>query len=252
MSEFTWETKITKIEPNKLTVRGHKLDELIGKAKYSDMVYLLLKGNFPNQEVSNIFEAILVSSVDHGVTPPSTIAARTSASSGAPINAALAAGILTINKHHGGAIENCMNTLINIKNITKGNDLKLEEYIQKLVKENRANKIRFSGFGHRIHTDDPRTKKLFEIAEKNNICKTYFQIIRCLEITIEKEYGKKLPINVDGAIAAILCELDFNSKLANAFFIISRLPGLCAHIQEEYSMKPMRTIVPKEAEYTGK
>jgi citrate synthase len=64
--------------------------------------------------------------------------------------------------------------------------------------------------------------------------------------------GKDLPINVDGAIAAVLCEIDIPSELANAFFIMARLPGLVAHIYEEKTQfKPMRRIDFSRAEYDG-
>jgi citrate synthase len=64
--------------------------------------------------------------------------------------------------------------------------------------------------------------------------------------------SKELPINVDGAIAALLCELDFPPMLANAFFIIARIPGLLAHIYEEQtSFKPMRRIHPTDYSYSG-
>ncbi|MFQ5677525.1 MAG: citryl-CoA lyase, partial [bacterium] len=57
---------------------------------------------------------------------------------------------------------------------------------------------------------------------------------------------------VDGAIAAVLCGLDISPKLANAFFMMSRVPGLVAHIFEEQSrQKPMRTINSEDHEYDG-
>jgi len=64
--------------------------------------------------------------------------------------------------------------------------------------------------------------------------------------------GRELPINVDGALAGILCELDFPPSLANAFFIMARIPGLVAHVHEEKTvMKPMRKIHPTHHTYTG-
>ncbi len=69
---------------------------------------------------------------------------------------------------------------------------------------------------------------------------------------LEKQIGKKLPINVDGAIAALLRDLDFPPRFGNAFFIIARIPGLIAHvIEEQTQQKPMRMINPTNYEYTG-
>jgi citrate synthase len=73
-----------------------------------------------------------------------------------------------------------------------------------------------------------------------------------VENGLQQILGKKLPINVDGAIAALLCELDFDPVLANAFFMIARVPGLVAHIHEEKTRyKPMRKIHPTDVEYDG-
>ena len=119
MNGESWNTAITKIEPNKIVVRGYRVDELMGKVSYPQMIYLLIKGEMPSEKVGQMIEAILVSSVDHGVTPPSCQAAVTVASTGATLNAAIASGILAINEFHGGAIEQCMRTLkaaVDLKN----------------------------------------------------------------------------------------------------------------------------------------
>ncbi|MGD8794564.1 MAG: citrate/2-methylcitrate synthase, partial [Anaerolineae bacterium] len=83
MAEETWKTAITKIAPNKVAVRGYAIDELMGRISFGEMVYLVLKGELPSPEVGRLMDAMLVSSVDHGATPPSALAARTVASGGA-------------------------------------------------------------------------------------------------------------------------------------------------------------------------
>jgi citrate synthase len=111
---------------------------------------------------------------------------------------------------------------------------------------------RLPGFGHRIHTRDPRTIKLFQIASDLGIAGEHVGMAKAIEDAMEQESGKKLPINVDGAIAALLCEMNFPPDLANAFFMLARLPGLIAHVYEEQTrMKPMRYINPKDHEYDG-
>ena len=253
MGENTWKTAITKIEPNKITVHGYKIDELMGRVSFSQMIYLLLKGELPGEKIGKVIEAIIVSSVDHGITPPSCIGVINSASTGAPVNAALAAGILCINQFHGGAIENCMKILHEADLMIKVNNLTMDEACEKLLKTYKDKKKRLEGFGHRVHTNDPRTKKLFEIAKECGISGRFIEILKTLERKIDSSSGKKLPINVDGAIAGLLCEMDFKPDIANAFFIIARIPGLLAHIQEEKSRyKPMRKIDYNDYEYDGK
>ena len=66
------------------------------------------------------------------------------------------------------------------------------------------------------------------------------------------EFGRPLPVNVDGAIAAICADLGFAYELGNAVFLVSRLPGLIAHAHEErLASEPMRQIDPKDHDYDG-
>jgi len=252
MPELPWKTAITKIEPNKISIRGYRLDELMGEVRYAQMVYLLFKGEMPSENIGKLIEVILVSSIDHGTTPPSALSAITVASTGATLNASLAAGILAISKFHGAAIEECMLLLKEAKEEIKNAACNESEAVQRIITAYREHKKRLSGFGHRLHSDDPRTKKLFALAEEYGIAGTYVQLAREFESQLQKSLGKKLPINVDGAIAALLCEMDFDPTLGNAFFMIARVPGLVAHIYEEkMRYKPMRMIHPTNVEYDG-
>jgi citrate synthase len=252
MSDLHWSTEITKIEPNKISVRGYPLADLLGNVSYSQMVYLLFKGELPEENIGKMIEAILVSSVDHGTTPPSALSAITVASTGAALNASVAAGILAISQFHGGAIEECMRILMKAMEYKNSNNCPNTEAANHTINDYRSNKKRLSGFGHRLHTDDPRTKKLFLMAEELGIAGEYLDLAKEFETELEKSLGKKLPINVDGAIAVLLCEMDFDVIFANAFFMIARVPGLVAHIYEEKTKyKPMRKIHPTDVTYDG-
>ena len=252
MSDLQWKSAITKVEPNRLAVRGYKIDELMGQVSYAQMVYLLFKGEMPSEKVGKMIETILVSSVDHGTTPPSVLSALTVASTGAPLNAAVAAGILSISKFHGGAIEDCMRILLQAMDVVKNENKSLEEAANQIISDYRAVKKRLSGFGHRVHTNDPRTTKLFKISDELGISGDFVELAQTFVSVLKETTGKDLPLNVDGAIAALLCEMDFDPILANAFFMIARVPGLVAHIYEEKTrMKPMRKIHPTDVEYDG-
>ena len=252
MKEETWKTAVTKVEPNKLLLRGYPIDELMGRITFAQGVFLAIKGELPSEAEAKMLDAILVSSVDHGVTPPSCLAARTLASTGTPLNAALAGGILAISRHHGGAIEDSMIVLQEAVRRKGEMGNKQEEMASVIVKEYRDKNKRLPGFGHRIHTRDPRTTKLFQIASDLGIAGEYVGMAKAIGDEIEKSTGKRLPINVDGAIATLLCEMDFPTKLANAFFIMARIPGLVAHVYEEQTrMRPMRRINSANHEYDG-
>ena len=71
-----WSTNITKVEPNHLVTRGYRQEDLIGNIPYPHVVYLLLKGDLPSKEHGHMIDAILTACIDHGVTPPSSIASR--------------------------------------------------------------------------------------------------------------------------------------------------------------------------------
>ncbi len=252
MSEKSWKTAITSIEPNKIVVRGYKIDQLMGKLSYQQMIYLLIKGELPNKSVGKILDAILVSSIDHGVTPPSCQVAITAASTGATLNASIAAGILSINEFHGGAIEKSMRMLEDGVDLVKKEKITMVDAAGKIVQQRLGKKEKIMGYGHRIHTDDPRTKKLFELSAEYGIYGKYIEMSKAIQQKLQELTGKNLPINVDGAIAAVLCELGIPCELANAFFIIARLPGLVSHIYEEkVRYKPMRKIDFSQAEYDG-
>jgi citrate synthase len=252
MSEERWKTAITKIEPNKVAVRGYPIDELMGRISFGEMVYLMLKGDLPIPEVGRLMDAIMISSVDHGATPPSALAARTIASGGAPLTTAIAGGIMTINRHHGGAIEGCMNVLWELVAYKQAQGLDAVTAAREKMAEFRAQKIRVPGYGHRVHTDDPRTKRLFDLAEETGVAGEYIEMAHALRQAMKEALSRDLPMNVDGGIAAVLCELGFPPELGNGFFAISRTLGLTAQVYEEITReRPMRKISPTAQEYDG-
>ncbi|MGQ9470490.1 MAG: citryl-CoA lyase [Candidatus Aminicenantales bacterium] len=251
-SELHWKTAITDVKPNQIRLRGHNLDQLMGKITFSQAIYLALKGDFPSPAIGRLVDAILVSSIDHGASPPSALAARTVASTGAELNAAVAAGVLAISRFHGGAIEEGMRLLIEIARRAETKAVATREAAREVLDEMKQRGQRASGFGHRLHTQDPRTRRLFGLAEELGLAGKFIQICREVEEVLAESLGKKLPVNVDGAIAALLCELGFPPELGNAFFIMARVPGLVAHVYEEKTrMKPMRKIHPEDFEYDG-
>ncbi|DAC73122.1 MAG TPA: citryl-CoA lyase [Thermoplasmata archaeon] len=247
-----WKTSISKIEPNHIMTKGYRQEDLIGNVPFPHVVYLLLKGTLPTQEQGNMVDAILTSCIDHGLTPPSSIASRTVASGGVPLPTAVAAGILSIGDAHGGAIEKGAKILqegvLQMKKEGKSADL----IAAALVKESNEQKKRIPGFGHRIHTADPRTKRLFELAEELKIAKDHVALCQAIETALEKSQGKKLPINVDGAIAAIISDMGFDWRLGKAFFLLGRVAGLTAQVYEEQTQeKPMREMFTIDYDYVG-
>jgi citrate synthase len=122
---------------------------------------------------------------------------------------------------------------------------------EKMV-EFRAKKIRVPGYGHRVHTDDPRTKRLFALAEETGVAGDYVEMAHALRQAMKESLGRDLPMNVDGAIAAVLCELGFPPEMGNGLFAIARTVGLTAQVYEEMTReRPMRKISPTAQQYDG-
>ncbi len=243
----SWKTGITEIEPNRVAVRGHDIAELMGKISFGQAVYLILRGELPDEKVGRLMEAMLVGSIDHGATPPSALAARTVASTGASLSASVAAGIMSINRHHGGAITNCAIQLGEILERGEALDIAAGAYLDQL----KAAGKRMSGFGHRVHSADPRTKRLFTLAGEAGIEGKHMKAALAVEQVFE-DRGKPLPINVDGAMGAILADLGFPPEIMNGIFMIARTPGLVAHVFEEQTReRPMRKIDPVNHAYDG-
>ena len=245
-----WTTKITKVSPNELLLRGYPLEELIGSISYAAGIFLTIKGVLPSPQEERVINAILVATMDHGVTAPSAVTARTVASCGVPITTAIAAGISAIGDYHGGAGENCMKILTEA--LSEYDEKKsLNAIAKNLVTRKRSQKKRIPGFGHRFHTNDPRTVKLLEIAQQEGISGIHVKLASLIAEELTKQSDRQLPLNVDGAIGAILADMGFEAQTGKAFFAISRITGLTAHILEEYHERPVRTIIPSKAKYSG-
>jgi len=250
MSEAAWKTAITKIRPNHVAVRGYDIAAMMGRVSFGAAVYLILRGEMPDERTGRLMDAMLVSSIDHGATPPSALAARTVASTGAALSASVAAGVLSINRHHGGAIEDCARTLHRIVKRAESEGTLLQAAAE-ILGQLQSTGARMPGFGHRVHTNDPRTARLFELAKEAGISGEHIEAARAVE-RVFADSGKPLPINVDGALAAILMDLGFDPAVMNGIFMIARVPGLVAHAYEEQTReKPMRRIDPVHHEYDG-
>jgi len=249
-----WKTAITHLERNRILIRGYHVDEMMGRVSFSEAIYLLLMGELPTPAIGKMISAILVSSVDHGVTPPSTIVARNVAATGAPLRAAIGAGVLAFGTYHGGDVEACMRMLdAGIHDIAQGRPV--QDAAERIIDDCLGQGQRPPGFGHRLHTRDPRAMRLMQLAMELELDADHIRLMRMLERLLESRTGpsdEAMPMNVDGAIAAVCGDLGLDYEFGNALFIISRVPGLIAHAHEErLRQRPMRQIDPKDHVYDG-
>src|SRR4051794_12923812 len=172
-----WSTALTSIAPNTILIRGFAVDEMMGRLSFADAVYLLLMGELPTPAIGRMLNAVLVSSIDHGVSPPSTLAARNVATSGAPLKDCVAAGILAFGPHHGGDIETCMRFLDRGLTMMRGGE-SMKDAANAIIRECADQQELPPGFGHRFHTRDPRAARLFQLALELEVEGEHVRLIR--------------------------------------------------------------------------
>jgi citrate synthase len=216
--------------PEQIFVRGHDLTaDLIGKVSLGDVAFLELKGRLPNQHESVMFNALVVTLVEHGVTP-STIAARLTYF-GAPeaLQAAVAAGLLGMGDRFGGSIEQAARIL---QEAPPEEDLRATA--NRVVDSYREKKEIIPGLGHPVHKPiDPRTARLFELASTHGFAGRHVQLMELIAEEATRAYRRDLPVNATGAIAAIASEMEFPWRITRGLAVMARAIGLVAHLQEE-------------------
>ncbi len=251
MGDLHWNTQLSATSENGIRIRGYDLAQLIGTVPFPSVLYLLYTGELPTPPVARLLDALMVASIDHGPGAPSALSARTAASGGATLGAAGAAGLLTLGPYHGAAVQDAMEAIQHVAELAQSQDL--AQAADSVVAEWRAAGRRLSGFGHRQHKSrDPRLDRLFGLAKQANVPGRHLAAARALEEALKRRTGKDLPINIDGAMAAILCEIGFPATLGNAVFMVARFTGILAHANEEITqMPPMRRIDPVDFGYTG-
>ncbi len=249
-----WTTSLSETTAETISIRGYDLSELIGAVPFPAVVHLLYTGELPDPPTARLIDAVMVASIDHGAGAPSVLAARTATSGGATLQAAAAAGLLTLGEFHGAAVESAMQVIAEVVDASRaGSSSSQSAAADDLVADWRAHGKRIPGFGHRQHKRrDPRLDRLLSVARDAEVVGDHLAAAAALEAALTRAIGKPMPINIDGVMAAILNEVGFPSDLGNALFIASRLAGILAHANEErQTMTPMRRIDPVHHSYCG-
>jgi citrate synthase len=247
----TWHTAIVDAGPTHIRVRGHDVLDLMKHSTFSDLIFLLHHDRLPSPAEGRLMDAMLIGVADHGAGAPSCAAARLAASGNRQSPAAaIAAGVLTIGDEHGGAGSACMELITAGLDATRREAVSLDVAAGRLVDDAKRSKARLPGFGHRVHSAiDPRVDVLFRLAEDSGLAGDGIRFARALETAIRVRI-KPIPLNIDGALAAVLIDLGFPSMVGKLLFIVGRVAGLSAEVLEEYTReKPMRIKVP--VEYDG-
>lgn len=232
-SDIAWSTR------DRIEVRGKDLpNEILGHLNLGDMAFLQLTARMPSAEESRLFNAMVITLVEHGITPSAIAARLTYAGAPEALQAAVAAGLCGLGDVFVGSTEGAARMLSEALPFDAG-DADLEELASRIVAERRSAGKTVPGIGHPLHKPiDPRVPRLFQIAAETRHSGRYIRLMELVSREAERSSGKSLPTNATGAIGAICCELRFPWKIVRGFGVMARAIGLVGHILEE-SERPM-------------
>lgn len=225
-------TSLGRAERDRVLVRGHDLtEELLGTASYADMVVLLLLGRMPSDADRRMVDALLVSLIEHGLVKPVVTARFVYSNAPESLQAAVAASLLGAGSRHLGSSEWCARMLQEAMAVVVDDP---DRAAEKIVGEHRAAGTRVPGIGHRTHAKgDPRADRLLDIARETGHHGSHCRLLERVAELASATGGRRLPVNVTGAIAAIASDIGFRWEIIRGFALISRTLGALAHIQEE-------------------
>jgi citrate synthase len=240
-----WRTAIASADETHLWIRGYDIGSLMQRASFTDLLFLLHRERLPTAPERRLIDAILIAVADHGAGAPSCAAARLAASGNrASLSAAVAAGLLAIGDEHGGAGSACMELIAAGVERARRESRPIQEAARQAVAEAVAAGRRVPGLGHRVHTRDPRVAVLFDLARAAGLAGDGVAFMLALAEEARARI-RPLPLNVDGALGAVLYDLGFPPAAGKFMFIIGRVAGLTAEVAEEHAReKPMRIRIP--------
>lgn len=246
-----WNTEIIDVKPNSIIISGYHIQDLMGRVSYGEMLYLMIMGRLPQETAGKLIDAVLVAACDQGVISPAITTSCMAATCGVTFNSAIASGMNLLGKIHGGAIEEAMEVFYEFVNRSGKEDKSIKEIAIDVAKKYKEAKKFMPGYGHPVHKEDPRTTRLWKMAElavkKGEISGKYVEAAQAIYEAMKEISGKHLTINIDASAAAILCELGIPSEVATGFICLSRGLGLVAHAYEEIKFgKRMKAPMPPD------
>lgn len=230
-------TAICESTTHTINVRGMDLAaDLIGEVGFSRYFFFLVTGTMPDERQSSLLDAVLVAIAEHGLVPSNQAARMTLAAAPDSMQGAVAAGILGCGSVVFGSTEICGRFMIGVAERAEREGLAICEALRLGVTELRAARKTVPGFGHPQHSEgDPRALKLLALARKQGVAGRFVDMIEEMAVLVPEIYGRKLPINVSGAIPAVMLDAGFPVGALKGIPILARTASLIAHLHEEAS-----------------
>lgn len=246
-SDIAWSTS------DRITVRGLDLPgEILGHLSLPEFAFLQLTGRRPTAEEVRVYDAVLITLVEHGLTPSALAARLTYAGAPESLQAAVAAGLCGLGSRFVGSTEGAAKMLTAAlgprADTGPGPDTDLAAAAAGIVAGFTERREPIPGIGHPLHKPvDPRAPRLFEIAEECGLSGRYVELIQLVAAEAERVSGKQLPVNATGAIGALTCELGLPPVMVRGLGVMARAIGLVGHLLEEHN-NPMALEVWQRAE----
>ncbi|MEJ8572018.1 citryl-CoA lyase [Microbaculum marinum] len=228
-------TAIATSDADSITVRGHDLcSELIGKIDFTDYFWLLVTGKTPDDTQRLLTNACLVSIAEHGLVPSVQAARMTLAAGPEAWQGAMSAGLLGMGTVVAGSSEVAGRFLVDLVDESKESGRDIRDVARARLEELKANRRKVPGIGHPQHSaGDPRANVLLEIADQNGASGAYIDALRVVAEIAPGIMNRPLPINVSGAIPAVMLDAGWPIEAMKGIPLIARAAGLVAHLYEE-------------------
>jgi citrate synthase len=236
-------TDIGSSTPNSITVFGRDFtSEILGKLSFGDMAFLELTARTPTANESTMFNAMLVTLVEHGLTPSSLVARLTILGAPESLQAAVAAGLCGLGTVFVGSIEGTAKMLSEAMPKPLPADAH-PALVQSIVDRFEQSGAIIPGIGHPFHKPiDPRTPRLLELARETGFDGPYVGLVLAVAAEAEKRKGKSLPVNATGILGALCCEMGLEWRICRGLGVMARAVGLVGHILEEMRRPMARQV----------
>ncbi len=242
-------TAIATSSAEAITVRGLDLcRDLIGKVGFTDYFYFLVTGAMPTENQRFFTDAVLVAIAEHGLVPSVQAARMTLAAAPEAWQGAMAAGLLGIGSVVAGSSEVAGKYLASLLAEAGKTGASPEETAISGLKRLVAEKQKVPGLGHPQHSGgDPRAILLLKLADERGTAGAHVVMLRLLEKHAQAITGRQLPINVSGAIPAVMLDVGYPVEAIKGLPLLARTAGLVAHLYEEMQ-RPIGFIMSNHAD----
>jgi citryl-CoA lyase len=249
-----WTSTVSRIDGDRVRIRGYDLEELIGGQTFTASAFLLLRGRLPTPDEVRALDAVLNAVLDYALEKPGTVAARYTVSANPSMVAGMAAAVLAVGRFTL-APEDTARFVLDAHDRLLATGHGIDELAATLVAEAGERRQRIPGFGHpRFRRIDPRAQRLREVAEASGLWGKRARLYEAVHRAFTALPGKAdIPINDVGMMAVVLVELGFTPEEMTGLAVLSTMPGVVAHLSEELRTgRPIRVVPEDQVDYADR